>query len=248
MTTGNDTPPAEGSNILFYSRPVPLQSDIHGDLRILPGKLDFAAKSNAIPLIVGEFSLALHHFPILFAGPGAVPMAATGITETNLFITDGKWEPDTYVPAYVRRHPFIFIDTDGSQNFVLGVDEDSDRLVKGGTEGEALFVDGKPSELLQQAMEFCGRFTGEHDRTQAFSKALIEHDLLAVRNANVRLPNGRELTLQGFSVVDVEKLQALPDSLVLEWHRNGWLGLVHQHLMSLSRFADLTRLQAQRDA
>ena len=71
MTTGNDTAPAAGSP-LFYSRPVPLQSDIHGDLRILPGKLGFAAKTNAIPLIVNEFSLALHHFPILFAGPSAV--------------------------------------------------------------------------------------------------------------------------------------------------------------------------------
>lgn len=247
MTNGNDTAPAAGSP-LFYSRPVPLQSDIHGDLRILPGKLGFAAKTNAIPLIVNEFSLALHHFPILFAGPDAVPMAALGVTEDNLFVTDGQWEPDTYVPAYVRRHPFIFIDTDGSQNYVLGFDEGTERIVKGGTEGEALFVDGKPSELLQQAMEFCGRFTADHNHTQAFSKALIEQDLLVMRNANVRLPNGRELTLQGFNVVDVEKFQKLPDDVVLAWHRNGWLGLVHQHLMSLSRFGDLTRKQAQRDA
>ena len=247
MTTGNDTAPAAGSP-LFYSRPVPLQSDIHGDLRILPGKLGFAAKTNAIPLIVNEFSLALHHFPILFAGPEAVPMAALGVTEDNLFVTDGQWEPDTYVPAYVRRHPFIFIDTDGSQNYVLGFDEGTERIVKGGTEGEALFVDGKPSELLQQAMEFCGRFTADHNHTQAFSKALIEQDLLVMRNANVRLPNGRELTLQGFNVVDVEKFQKLSDEVVLAWHRNGRLSLGLKHLLSQSRFGDLTRKQAQRDA
>jgi hypothetical protein len=48
---------------------VPLQADVHADLRILPGKLEFAAGNNAIPLVLGEFSLALHHFPILFAGP-----------------------------------------------------------------------------------------------------------------------------------------------------------------------------------
>lgn len=247
MTNGNDTAPAAGSP-LFYSRPVPLQSDVHADLRILPGKLDFAAKSNAIPLVVGEFSLALHHFPILFAGPAAVPMAALGVTDDNLFVTDGKWEADSYIPAYVRRHPFIFIDTDGSQNFVLGIDEDSDRVVSGGEEGDALFVDGKPSELLQQAMDFCGRFTGEHDHTQAFSAALVEQDLLVVRNANVRLQNGRELTLQGFSVVDVEKFQKLPDAVVLDWHGKGWLGLVHQHLMSLSRFGELSRRESQRAA
>ncbi|GAB3049810.1 SapC family protein [Stenotrophomonas tumulicola] len=247
MTTDNDTAPAAGTP-LFYSRPVPLQSDAHADLRILPGRLQFAAKSNAIPLVVGEFAMALQSFPILFAGPAAVPMAALGITEDNLFIADGQWEEDTYVPAYVRRHPFIFIDTDGGKNFVLGIDEDSDRLVKGGEEGNPLFEDGKASEMVQQALEFCGRFTGEHEQTQAFSKALVEQDLLVVRNANVRLPNGREMTLQGFSVVDVEKFQKLPDAVVLDWHRKGWLALVHQHLMSLSRFSELTRRQALREA
>lgn len=247
MTPGNDTAPAAGTP-LFYSRPVPLQADAHADLRILPGKLDFAARSNAIPLVVGEFSLALHHFPILFAGPSAVPMAALGITEDNLFVSDGLWDEASYIPAYVRRHPFIFIDTDGGRNFVLGIDEDSARVVRGGQEGSPLFEDGKPTEMVQQALDFCGRFTGEHEHTQAFSRALVEQDLLAVRNANVRLPSGRELTLQGFSVVDTDKLQALPDEVVLDWHRKGWLALVHQHLMSLPRFNELTRRQAQREA
>jgi len=246
MTTGTDTAPAPGAP-LFYSRPVPLQSDTHADLRILPGKLDFAARSNAIPLVVGEFALALHHYPILFAGPAAVPMAALGITEDNLFVTDGLWDENSYIPAYVRRHPFIFIDTDGGQNFVLGIDEDSPRVVKGGEEGNPLFADGKATEMVQQALEFCGRFTGEHEHTLAFSKALVEQDLLVTRNANVRLPSGRELTLQGFSVVDVDKFQKLPDAVVLEWHRNGWLALVHQHLMSLSGFSELTRRQGLRE-
>lgn len=248
MTTTNDTAPAPSGTPMFYSRPVPLQSDVHADMRILPGRLDFAAGSNAIPLVVTEFAPALHHFPILFGGENAVPMAALGFGEYNLFIQDGFWVEGAYVPAYVRRHPFIFIDTDGGQNFVLGIDEDSPRVVKGGEEGNALFADGKPTEMVQQALEFCGRFTGEHEHTLAFSKALVEQDLLVTRNANVRLPSGRELTLQGFSVVDVEKFQKLPDAVVLEWHRKGWLALVHQHLMSLGRFGDLSRREAERAA
>jgi len=73
MTTTSDTTTeaAPSSAPLFYTRPVPLQADLHADLRILPGKLEFAASSNSIPLVLGEFSLALHHFPILFAGPSA---------------------------------------------------------------------------------------------------------------------------------------------------------------------------------
>lgn len=91
MTTTSDTTTeaAPSGAPLFYTRPVPLQADVHADLRILPGKLEFAAGNNAIPLVLGEFSLALHHFPILFAGPGAVPMAAVGVSDQNLFIKDG---------------------------------------------------------------------------------------------------------------------------------------------------------------
>ncbi len=115
-TTSDTTTEAAPSNApLFYTRPVPLQADVHADLRILPGRLEFAAGNNAIPLVLGEFSLALHHFPILFAGPTAVPMAAVGVSDQNLFIKDGLWEDEAYIPAYLRRHPFIFIDT-GSDN------------------------------------------------------------------------------------------------------------------------------------
>ncbi|HEL3849168.1 TPA: SapC family protein, partial [Stenotrophomonas maltophilia] len=86
-TTSDTTTEAAPSNApLFYTRPVPLQADVHADLRILPGRLEFAAGNNAIPLVLGEFSLALHHFPILFAGPTAVPMAAVGVSDQNLFI------------------------------------------------------------------------------------------------------------------------------------------------------------------
>lgn len=246
-TTSDTTTEAAPSNApLFYTRPVPLQADVHADLRILPGRLEFAAGNNAIPLVLGEFSLALHHFPILFAGPTAVPMAAVGVSDQNLFIKDGLWEDEAYIPAYLRRHPFIFIDTGSDNDFLLGIDEASSRVVKGGDEGQPLFVDGKATDMVQQALEFCGQFTREHEQTQAFSKALIDNGLLVERNATVRTPDGREFNLNGFQVVDVEKFVALPEATVVEWHRSGWLALIHQHLMSLGRFNDLTRRQVER--
>lgn len=246
MTTANEAAPTTGLP-LFYSRPVPLQAEAHADLRIHGSNLAFAAGHNAIPLVLGEFALALHHFPILFAGKSAVPMAALGLNQDNLFLTDGQWDEEGYLPAYVRRHPFIFIDADGKgENFVLGIDEGSERVVKGGDEGQPLFEDGKPTELVQQALEFCGQFTREHNATQAFSKALVDLDLMIERSANVRLPDGREMNLNGFYVIDVEKFSKLSDETVLEWHKKGWLALVHQHLMSLHRFGDLTRRQAKR--
>lgn len=246
MTSANEAAPAGAP--LFYSRPVPVQADAHADVRILKADHGFTARNNAIPLVVGEFAQALHHYPILFAGKSGVPMAALGLTEDNLFVSNGEWDDASYIPAYVRRHPFIFIDVDDGRNFVLGLDADSPRVVHGGDEGNALFVDGKPTDVLNQAMEFCGQFTREHMITQEFAKGLAALDLLVERSANVRLPDGNELNLNGFYVVDVEKFGQLPDATVLEWHRKGWLALVHQHLMSLHRFSDLSRRQAARTA
>lgn len=231
---------------MFYSRPVPLQADVHADLRVLPGHLDFAAGANALPLLVTEFAPAVHHLPILFAGDNAVPMAALGFGPYNLFIKDGFWEEGVYVPAYIRRHPFILIETDGGKDYILGVEEGSDRLVRGGDEGQPLFADGKATDLVQQVLDFCGQYTHDHEHTRAFSQALLAQDLLATRNASVRLSDGRELNLHGFRVVDVEKFTQLPDEVVLEWHRKGWLALVHQHLMSLGRFGDLSRRESLR--
>ncbi|WMJ69172.1 SapC family protein [Stenotrophomonas sp. 24(2023)] len=250
MTTASDTPTtaAPTSAPLFYNRPVPLQADVHADVRILPGRLGFAAATNSIPLVAGEFALALHHYPILFAGDDAVPMAAVGVTEDNLFVSEGEWDANSYIPAYVRRHPFIFIDTGDENQFLLGLDEESDRVVKGGSEGQPLFVDGKAEEIVQNALDFCGQFTREHEQTRAFSQALKAQDLLVVRNATVRTHDGREFNLNGFQVIDAEKLQALPEAIVVDWHRKGWLSLANQHLMSLGRFSDLTNRMAARAA
>ncbi len=48
-----------------------------------------------------------------------------------------------------------------------------------------------------------------------------------------------KLAVAGFQVVDPKRFAELPEEKVITWHRNGWLGLVHFHLASLERFADL---------
>lgn len=71
-------------------------------------------------------------------------------------------------------------------------------------------------------------------------------DLLIDRRADATLPDGRKLGLEGFQIVDAEKFAGLADDVVLDWHRKGWLALVHFHLSSLERFSALLTLQAAR--
>lgn len=228
----------------FYRDPQLLNSNTHADWRLRSGDAGFAADAPYLPIVIGEFAAAARDYPIVFAAGDAQPVVVLGLERSNLFVADGRWAPDAYVPAYVRRYPFGFIATVNPDGFALAIDAGSERVVQSGDEGAALFEDGKPSELTKQALSFCDAFGREADATRLFATALREKDLLIDRRADATLPDGRKLGLDGFQIVDAEKFAKLDDETVLAWHRQGLLALVHFHLASLERFSNLLNRQA----
>jgi len=242
MTTQPDTPDGEAL-ALFYRDPQPLSSTLHGDWRLKDGDVAFAADAPFAPIVIGELMAASADYPILFSGEAAQPIAALSLQRSNLFVTDGAWEAGTYVPAYVRRYPFGFIATINPEGFALAIDAGSERVTRGGEEGSPLFENGAPTELTRQALSFCDAFQREAAATQAFGAALKAQGLLIDQRADATLPDGRKLGLEGFQIVDATRFAALPDDVVLDWHRKGWLALVHFHLASLERFFDLLTRQ-----
>jgi len=233
---------------LFYRAPQFLHSDLHATWRLKPGDAAFTADAPYVPIVVGELAAASRNYPIVFAADDAQPIAVLGLERCNLFVEEGRWDKDAYVPAYVRRYPFGFIATVNPGGFALAIDAGSDRVVQSGDEGTALFEDGKPSELTQQALSFCDAFGRDAEATRLFATALREKDLLIDRRADATLPDGRKLGLEGFQIVDAEKFAKLDDETILAWHRQGLLALVHFHLASLGRFSDLLNRQALRIA
>jgi hypothetical protein len=229
---------------LFYRELQPLSSQVHAGWRLKAGDVSFAAETPFVPIVVGEIAVAARSYPIVFAADSAQPVAVLGLERRNLFVEDGRWMQDSYVPAYVRRYPFAFLATVNPEGFALAIDSGSDRIDQGGSEGSLLFTDGKPSDLTRQALAFCDSFQAEAAATKAFTDGLKEQDLLIDRRADATLPDGRKLGLEGFQVVDAEKFGKLADDVVLDWHRKGWLALVHFHLASLERFNVLLSRQA----
>jgi hypothetical protein len=59
------------------------------------------------------------------------------------------------------------------------------------------------------------------------------------------MPNGQSYTLQGFRLINSEKLNALNDTQVLDLHKKGWLPLFHFHYQSLQNWSSLSRLVQQ---
>lgn len=245
--TASSTAPAGAPMLpLFYRALQPLHSTAHADWRLKPGDASFAAETPFLPIMASEIASAARSYPVVFAADSAQPVAVLGLERRNLFIEDGRWTQDDYIPAYVRRYPFAFVGTFQPDGLALAIDKGSDRVAEDGTDGEPLFVDGQPSDLTKQALEFCAAFGRDAELTRMFCEALREKYLLIDRRADATLPDGRKLGLDGFQIVDAKKFAALDEETVVAWHRQGLLALVHHHLASLERFTVLLNRQTLR--
>lgn len=234
---------------LFYHQPQILTAHLHRPLH-LNGERDFrfAAGTNAVPVMVAEFVEAQRAYPLVFVGDPVHPAVVLGLDQDNSFVSaEGAWRGERYIPAYVRRYPFVFIETaDGSQ-YALGIDTASDRVVAapGGGDGLVpLFEGDQPSQLTRDALNFAAALQASQRDTRAFCDALLEQDLLVDQHAQGNWPGGRPFHVRGFRIVDTARLQALADDVVIDWHRRGWLALIHYHLASLGRWPDLLDLKA----
>ncbi|WP_292230621.1 SapC family protein [Brevundimonas sp.] len=231
--------PLEG-NVLFYNKPEPLDAAQHGNLGV-NAKAEpyaFVAQTNVVPLTVTEFAAAALSYPVIFVGESRQPVAVMGLNQNdNLFVSpEGVFRQDAYIPAYVRRYPFVFADDKANGRLILCIDRGADIVAEGGE--NPLFVNGQPSDYTNMAMEFCNNFEQERLRTESFVKLVNELDLLDVREAlfTPRDENGNPgepQKIAEYYAVSEDKLRALPAEKFAELRDNGALGQIYAHLVSL---------------
>lgn len=230
---------------LFYNDLMPLNSRDHVNWKSRP--LDTApwlVGQHAIPLTVDEFVQAQRHFPIVFsAGENPLPLALMGLNEgVNTFIDqDGKITDPVYIPAYVRRYPFLLAKlTPDSDEMSLCFDPTSESLGEF-KDGNSLFdEEGKTAQATTDILEFCERFEEAGLRTKSFVDELKKHELLMegeiaiTQNDNPDKP----FIYRGFQMINQEKLREVRGDLLRTWNQNGLLSLIDAHLFSL----DLMRI------
>ncbi len=236
---------------LFYSKPVALDKRNHAELSLANDlTFAFAAKVNAVPITMIELPDAMQFYPIAFsAAAPATPLAILGLRENeNLFVNDkGEWLENTYIPAYIRRYPFIFARNDAGDRLTLCIDDANGVLKKGDT--NRLFDEkGDATGLTNNALEFCRSYQAAAEQTDLFSKALEESGILIDRHAEIRLQNGTNTTLAGFRQVDEKKYYELPEATILQWHANRWTRFVYAHLFSTGNWQRLFSLTEARAA
>ena len=232
------TAPAPANLPLFYKDLVPLSSVDHADFRARPlDSAEFLVGQHAIPLTSDEFVSACRFFPIVFsAGDNPVPLALMGLNEgINTFVDDdGKLVNPVYVPAYIRRYPFLLAKLQpNSEELSLCFDPTSGALGKF-DEGDVLFVDGQPSDQVKAVLEFCKNFEEAGQRTGMFMEELKKADLLMDGEVSIQQEgNDKPYVYRGFQMVDENKLRELRGDVLRKLMQNGILGLIFAHLFSL---------------
>lgn len=229
---------------LFYKNVAVISPESHGN-RGLNRAVDFrfAVSANALPLGFSEIPFAACNYPVVFSsGSDAGLAAVVGLREKeNLFADgDGSWRPGTYVPAYLRRYPFILLDARDQQQLTLAAEEDETRFPATG--GEPLFEAGQPTDLTNQMLAFCAAYRNDCNSAGDFCRAMDAANLLVEKQADVTLGNDVPLHLTGFRVIDVDRFNALDDATFIEWRKRNWLPAIYAHLHSMMHWPLLVNL------
>lgn len=237
----------------LHKKVVALDRVKHRDLKLNLNARDLTTVKglNAFFLAGTEFSDACKDYPVVWVAAGndesgkpqVAPIAVFGLQAgQNLCIDDNGWRV-RYVPAVLRLYPFALARV-GPTEMVVCFDES---WVGFGNEGQALFnAQGEPGEFVVNVQKQLENFEVEVERTRLAGAALMEKGLLRDMRFDATLPDGKKLTVDGFLTIDEEKLNQLSDADILTFTRNGLMGLIHAHQISLSNMARLVEWHAER--
>ena len=154
------------AQMLFYENVAPVSKERHADLSIERVDFDFAANVNSVPLTAIEMPLAAREYTIVFAGneDAVAPVVVLGVEGSqNQYLDEEKaWKAD--FPAFVRRYPFVFSQSQDGKQFMLCIDEDWSGCNREGR-GQRLFTRGGNPETDRewpQAERRLARTQGRH--------------------------------------------------------------------------------------
>jgi hypothetical protein len=229
----------------IYEKLAVLNKDVYRNHKLKASSAPVFGDMQTLPLLAVEFVEASKEFPIVFVRANSdaddvMPMVLLGLQkEENLFVNaDNTWS-SRYIPAFVRRYPFVLADI-GNNQLALCLDENFDGLNL--AEGIALFNGDQETDYLKSIIQFVTSFHNDSLLTGKLTATLKSLELLEEKSLKAELNDGREFTINGFFVVNEEKLRNLPAEKIQALFESGELASVYAHLMSLSNLKRLVDL------
>jgi hypothetical protein len=243
--------------LLFYKNPEPLNSENHSHLGITADSKDpygFARNTQLVPITVAEFAAAALCYPIIFAGTDHSPAAVMGLQKDhNAYVGEDGMMPDaTYVPGFMRRYPFVPATNNGDEtNMMVCIDRAASVVTE--NPEQPFFVDGKPSEFTQRAIEFIQNYENETHGARNFVKAMEELDLFETQDVTIpqSSEDGKSIIQQKigeFVGLSHKKLNALPAKKIMELRDNGGLMAIYSQMLSQANWQRLVAQEVKNPA
>lgn len=230
----------------LYKTVEPLNRQKHAKYGVnaVSSPFTFLKEWHFVPAIAAEFPVACGSYPIVFLGENKMPVVVMGLRAgSNLFVTDGQFDQDHYIPAYVRRYPFVSAANPDGQPSTICIDVGAEFVVTENAERPFFDENGEPTEYTQSAIDFVSAFERDAKATEAFVERVTALDLFEKKDIRVGNPNDPDnpVKVADYFGISQEKLAALSDDKILEMHKNGDLGVITAHLISLQRWERVMR-------
>jgi hypothetical protein len=223
---------------------VPLNKEAHRGLKV-DGRASAAYGDNQhfAQVIVSEFPRLVVHYPILFAKNSNTGQfycgAMLGFDEgENLFLEEWR-ERESYRPLSLQRMPFY------ARGREIAIDLDHPRV--GAEAGQPLFDEsGRPSRYLQGIIWAFQDLKPGIETTRVFVARLLELRLIEPIDIEVELDDGTRHQCVGLYTINQDILAKLPDGVVVELFRRGYLTLIHLMIASLKQLPVMARRKNSR--
>lgn len=210
---------------------VPLNNEVHRSI-IVDGRAAAAYGDNQrfVQVVVNEFPLLVIHYPILLSKNADTGQfycgAMLGFDEgENLFLEEWR-HGELYRPLNLQRGPFY---TNGSE---LAIDLDNPRV--GAEGGTLLFTEqGQPTRYLQSIIGTFQDLKPGLEVTKLFIARLLELKLVEAVDIEVAFDDGTARKCIDLYTINQEVLERLPDAVVVELFRRGYMRLIHYMIASL---------------
>lgn len=226
--------------MLIYESVVPLSAQRHGDLSIEATRhYGFSASATAVPLMAAEFIAAAAEYAIVFTevGEDMLPAVVLGVRGSdNVYVSsDSSWSA-RYVPAFIRRYPFVFANLPDGKGLAVCIDESHPGMNREGRGERLITHDGKPTAYTRQVMQFLREYQAHFERTRRFGKKVRDLGLLEPVKAQVTSAQGTKISMGGMNSVSRKKLRELGVDALTDLARTDELELLYLQMFSLRNF------------
>lgn len=227
---------------------VPVRKEQHQKLKLATKRdLTHVAEQHIVPVTAAEFAQASASFPIVLVKNPDSPRYRSVImlgleAGENLFYQDELWQ-GLYVPQSIGMIPFsLGVDPDKENTLTAYIDEES-KFVGEDKDLDLYNEDGSESDVLKNVQESLGRLFENERMTDNFINELVENELLQELELNIGLANNDKKKLVGIFTINEEKLKALSDEKVLDFHKRGLFVPIYAMLGSLGQMNHLVQLR-----